>query len=156
MQDRTFIIDSDYLDGVKEHLYGYMITDDGDIYIDEVPDKIYDSGLFCIVKRRSNNIIVKQDFCASFGLYLYQSNNHFVVSNSFFRMVEYIDDKLSINYRALDIIFYADDCPIIYKETPIKEIVKLTSDEYISINVVEKSISVLQKKYVYFEKQPDR
>ena len=65
VKNRTFIIDSEHLQEIKDCLYGYMVTDDGNIYIDEIPDNISDAGLFCLVKRNDD---WKYWWCKSVGL----------------------------------------------------------------------------------------
>ena len=59
MIDRTFIIDSNDLSAVKSALYGYMVTDDGRLFIDEIPDEISDTGSFVLVTCEDGRITVR-------------------------------------------------------------------------------------------------
>ena len=148
MYDRTFIIDSNNLSKVKSKLFGYMITDDGDIYIDKIPNNISDTGLFSLIEKKNNKIIIRQDFCASFGLFLYKKDDYFIISNSFMKLLENINDKLTINKNVFDSILYVDDAYILNHDTLVKEIYKLSSDEYINIDINTKVLNIEKNEYI--------
>lgn len=155
MYDRTFIIDSNNLSKVKSKLFGYMITDDGDIYIDKIPNNISDTGLFSLIEKKNNKIIIRQDFCASFGLFLYKKDDYFIISNSFMKLLENINDKLTINKNVFDSILYVDDAYILNHDTLVKEIYKLSSDEYINIDINTKVLNIEKKDYLYYKRRFD-
>ena len=152
MYDRTFIIDSNNLNKVKNRLYGYMITDDGDIYIDKIPKKNTNTGLYTLIEKSNNIITISQDFCASFGLYLYKKENYFMISNSFIKLIENIKDKLTINKLVFDSILYVDDAYILNHDTLVKEIYKLSSDEFITIDIDTKVLNIKRKEFIYYKR----
>lgn len=150
--DRTFIIESEYLDKVQSQLYGYMVSEDGLIFIDEIPDKITNTGFFSLVQRENETISIRQDFCGSFGLFVYKHDQYFVVSNSFFRLAEFLKGKISINKKAVQSLLYAYYSPCYITDTLVNEIIRLDSQAYIIINITNKKIEIHNNYFPYFSR----
>lgn len=100
-------------------------------------------GIYILVKKKKNEIIIKQDFQGNFGLYLYQNQNkdYFAFSNSFLLLEEYLIGKqnFSINrdYANNFVISYL--CSESIYETMIKEIIKIPSNKILVINIKNKT-----------------
>ena len=154
INENFFIIDSNNLENVTSHMYGYSISKKGfltDNYYKNVgyyekPDSI---GSYVMVRINGNEIIINQDYHGSFGLYLYKEKNtdYFAISNSFLFLEEYLVGKkyISFNKDFADNFILSWLCtPSIY-ETMIKEIERLASNSFVIINIKKKRITI---KYI--------
>lgn len=159
MQDRTFVIDSDHLEKEQSRLYGYMVSDDGEVFIDEIPDEISDTGLFCLVVRDGDKLTVRQDFLTSFGLFTWSEGARFCVSNSFFRLVEHVREhcsaelSLDVNYTAS--LVTAADVPLACGNTMAREISKLRSGDHVVIDIPSRTMTVESHPYPVYQVQLD-
>ena len=153
--NRTFVIDSENLQSVVSRLYGYMVTDDGEIYVDEIPEKISDTGMFILVQKTDGVLIIKQDFLASFGLYLYRKGKRFCISNSFFRLAEHRKGKITPHKAAIRELASCPDVPMWEDETPVREIRRLKSQESIQVDLHAGTLTVLRKEYNYYKRKLD-
>lgn len=100
MENRFIIDSSNYID---TKLYGYMITDDGKI-IENYNGKNTRNGCFCLIINKNNNIDIYQDYIGCFGIYLYEKENYFALSNNLLYLINYLHGKLTLNedyYRKL-------------------------------------------------------
>lgn len=100
MENRFIIDSSNYID---TKLYGYMITDDGKI-IENYNGKNTRNGCFCLIINKNNNIDIYQDYYGCFGIYLYEKENYFALSNNLLYLINYLHGKLTLNedyYRKL-------------------------------------------------------
>lgn len=99
--ENRFVIDSNnYID---TKLYGYMITDDGKI-IESYNGENTRNGCYCLVINKNNSINIYQDYIGCFGIYLYEKENYFALSNNFLYLINCLHGKLSLNkdyYRKL-------------------------------------------------------
>ncbi len=153
-KERCFLIDSESLDTVESALYGYMVTDDGRLYLDELPDdpdRISDTGIFSLVLKNGSHITVRQDFMGSFGLYLWQDNDRFLISNSFYRLAERLKGKLTVNRMASKALLYALNTPFLWQETLAREIRKLDALCELEIDAAGR-LTVHEKQFPYFMK----
>jgi len=92
-----FLIDSEHLQEINTHLYGFSIEDSGifeDSNVDQWDqDRFHGVGTYIFIKRKPGQILISQDFNGSMGLYLYRSGDYYAVSNSFFMLIQYLEDK---------------------------------------------------------------
>ena len=159
IDENFFVFDSNNLKRVEPHMYGYSVSKDGiltDNYYKqigkyEIPDP---TGIFVVIRKKGNEIIVNQDFQGNFGLYIYENikKNYFALSNSFLLLEEYLVDKqnITLNKDFADNLVISGLCsPSIY-ETMVKEINKLASNSFIIINIKEKSFKI---NYINYETQ---
>ena len=79
-----FIIESSNLDSVKTKLYGYAISN-YNIISDSFNKKfnVDGTGAYIYVDVNSDEIQIFQDINGSFGIYVFESENYFAISNSF-------------------------------------------------------------------------
>ena len=155
IHDRTFIIDSNDLGSVTSRLYGYMVTDDGNIYIDEIPDTVSDTGMFILIQKTDSTLSIKQDFLSSFGLFLYRKGHRFCISNSLFRLAEYTKGQITPNKAAARELAACPDVPMSTGETLVREIRRLKSNESIQIDLSSGKLTVLRREYTYYRQQLD-
>ena len=135
--ENFFIIDSNNLETIESHMYGFTISKTGiltnnyykNIGYYEEPDL---QGAYVMIRKNGNEIRISQDFYGSFGLYFYENKNieYFALSNSFLMLEEYLLEKQNISFNkdfADNFIISSLCTPSIY-ETLIKEIIKLASN----------------------------
>lgn len=98
--DEFFLITSDNLSDVNTKFYGYTIIDNNILYnIDDSDvEKLNGEGSYIFVLRKENEIHIYQDFIGCYGLYLYNQNGFFAISNSFYKLTEYLKNKVKLNY----------------------------------------------------------
>lgn len=149
IKENFFIIDSNQLDIVESHMYGYSINKNGILtdnyyknlgYYDE-PDP---QGTYAMVRKIGNEIKINQDFCGSYGIYIYQNKktDYFVISNSFLLIEEYLigKQKITLNKEFADTLLVSKLCsPSIY-ETLINEIVMIPANTALIINIEKKKV----------------
>ena len=94
-----FVIDSHSLASVESSLYGYIIDRRG-VFTDYLSGELNGDGCYVRITADLQQIKIEQDSNGSFGLYLYQSDNYFAISNSFFRLQDFLKTRvsLSVNY----------------------------------------------------------
>ena len=100
VSENFFIIDSNNLDEIKSHMYGFSVSTKG-ILTNNYYRKIghYEEpepqGVYIMIRKIGDKIILNQDFCGSFGIYIYESKNkeYFALSNSFLLLEEYLVGK---------------------------------------------------------------
>lgn len=157
IEENFFVFDSNNLENIKPHMYGYCLSKDGfltDNYYKKLgyykePDSL---GAYIMIRRNESSIIINQDYYGSFGLYIYKDNysNYFALSNSFLLLEEYLIDKknISLNRDFSDNFIITWLCtPSIY-ETMINEIRRLPSNVFIVINTTNKKFEI---NYIDYE-----
>ena len=95
INENFFIIDSNYLDEIKSHMYGFSVSTKG-ILTNNYYRKIghYEEpepqGVYIMIRKIGDEIILNQDYCGSFGIYIYENKNneYFALSNSFLLKLE--------------------------------------------------------------------
>lgn len=157
IDENFFIIDSNNLEEISPHLYGYIISKNG-ILTDnffkmighyEEPEPF---GVYTMIRIINNNIIINQDYYGSYGLFLFENKNesYFALSNSFLLLVEYLygNQNLTLNKDLSDQFLAYGIIALSIYETMIKEIAQLPSNALLSISIKKKiiSISYIQNK----------
>jgi len=149
IKENFFIIESNRLEEVSSYFYGYSVSKKGIItnnYYREIgfyedPDP---QGVYVLVKRNENTIQINQDYYGSYGVYIYENKGYFAFSNSFLLLVEYLigNENMTFNEDFADNLIISDLCsPSIY-ETLVKEIIKIPSNSFITINIKEKKYKI--------------
>ena len=155
MMDHCFFISSDDLESVETRMIGMMITDDGKVWMNEVPPQRDGTGYYVLIEREEGLIRIRQDHCGSFGLFLYRDESGFLLSNSFFLLAEKAADRLSLNREYLMTLLCARECPVDHRATLAREIVRLSSDESVEIDPASGRLSVIRTPRVLFGRKPE-
>ena len=149
IKENFFIIDSNNLEEVDSYMYGYSISKKGiltnNYYIRkgnyEEPEPL---GAYILIRRNLNEIQINQDYYGSYGIYIYENNGYFAFSNSFLLLVEHLIENRNMTFNK----DFADNLIIsglysysIY-ETLVKEINKIPSNSYITMNIKEKKYKI--------------
>ena len=146
-----FVIDSDNLDSVEDKFIGYALFRDGDsIYKND--DSSYPTGAFIDISAggaetsgdRRNKIVIHQDITGNFHLYLYRNKGYFAISNSLFKLIDYLSSRTSLTlnkeYAAHFLSMHLANYT--YKQTIIKEIELLPKETYLEIDVETKELTL--------------
>ena len=149
--DEFFIIDSNNLNSVYSKFYGYAVQYDGIVFEDTISKygELSGDGAFIWVNVDENTIIISQDFLGSYGLYLYESQDYFAISNSFIKLVEYLKDYkyISFNKNYADSFLFTDLCSFAYEDTLVNEINVLPRNYKIIIDKFNNSLSFKEIDY---------
>ncbi len=152
-EEHSFLISSDSLESVKSRMIGFMICEDGSFFVNEFPSGHSRTGCFVLIERDGDKIRISQDFCGSFGLFLYQDEHGFLLSNSFFTLAEKIPEKLSLNKDYMHSFLYAREAPLSLSGTLANEILRLTSEISVEITISSKSLSFRKEKTDFFKRK---
>ena len=153
MEDNFFIIDSDNLNSVNTKLYGYVINNDKIIFENSENNELSNNGAYIYVHTEDDKIRITQDYIGSYGLYYYQKEDYFAISNSFLKLMEYLaDNHKTINFNK-DYANYLMSQKLVSNlssTTLIKEIEILPEDIHVIIDKTSKNIefkqNIIEKK----------
>lgn len=124
--DEFFIIDSDNIMNIKSKLIGFSIVDDEIVRNENFNENISlsKSGCYVYIEATEDKVSFYQDVNGSWGLYVYQLDGYFAISNSFLKLVEYLrnNHKITFNDDFSKAFMSTGLCSVIYKETMINEI----------------------------------
>lgn len=143
IKEKFFVLDSNNYKDFKTKLYGYYFDEQGNLITQSNFEKFDENahGAYIFVENNNGKITIKQDFNGSYGLYLFQKDNYFAVSNSFLYLVEYLKSKfeLSYNYDYANTFLVCVLCSEVYEKTFINEITALSRDTEIHIydNIIQ-------------------
>ncbi len=141
-----FIIDRDHLDQVKTKLYGYLLDEtgitSGSEYSGEIPSSD-DCGAYVIVRRLEDEITIEQDFFGKYGLYLFESEGYYAISNSFLYLVDYLKHRypLSMDTEYADYLLVSDLVSTVCGRTMIREIRLLDRNSSVHISLRDRTLT---------------
>ena len=141
-KEEFFIIDSDNLDSVEDKLYGFILKD-GEVLRGTVIENFTGEGTYVSVQSSESEITVHQDFNGSYGLYVYNKDGNFAISNSFLHLVEHLKTKygLSLNEDYAKLLMSCGLCSMVFRETLINEIECIPRNYIIRIDKPQKSLN---------------
>lgn len=152
LDSNFFVISSDNLDTVNSRLYGYAIfseSDDNkyDIFINGSLDYIPVSadGAYINVVCNSENIDIQQDCNGSYGLYLYQKDGYFAISNSYLYLLDYLKHRVKLSLNQDYVKYYIAEplATLSVSETLINEIELLPKDIKVKIDLSSKDLTTI-------------
>ena len=143
--EHFFILDSEHLDRTETSFFGFCISDgiliDGNSNQKISAESLSGCGAYISITRSENEILIRQDYLGCYGLYLYQSSDGFVISNSFYYLLTYLKGrKLTINTDYVNAMQVVELCSMFYSETMIKEIEMLPSNVVLHIDIPKKEL----------------
>ena len=156
-EENFFILDSNNLKNVRAHMYGFSVSKNGiltDNYYKQLGEykEPEPQGVYIMIRKLGNDIIINQDIYGSFGIYIYENNKtqYFALSNSFLLLEEYLIGKenMSFNKEFADNLILNSLCSFSIEETLIKEIKQIPSNAFIELNINKKSLKI---KYLDFK-----
>ena len=144
LKNEFFIIDSYNLDGIDSNLYGYILNSDGLITNENISSdlKLDSQGAYVFVKRDGDEIRIYQDFIGSYGLYIFKKEDYFAISNSFLKLIEFLNENhhdLTLNMDFAQTFLSIDLCSLSFSETLINEISLIPRNHILKIDVKSKS-----------------
>lgn len=153
IEENFFIIDSNNLEQILPHMYGFCVSEKGiltDNYYKQLGkyEEPEPQGVYIMIRKIGNKIILNQDYSGSFGLYSYENknDNYFALSNSFLLLEEYLVGKKNISFNKdfADNFIITNLCTYSIYETLINEIIQIPSNSYIEIDID------MKKKNIYY------
>ena len=143
--DAHFIFDSNHIEDIQSRLYGFYTTEKG-IFTHTLPseDIANATGIWIRVKRLEHSIDISQDHIGSFGLFLYQKDNYWALSNSFNHLLDFLkqDHSLHLNDEYAQTYLAQQLCISAYGQTIIKEIQWLDRRALVQINIEDSSLDI--------------
>lgn len=138
-KDKYFILDSKDLTRCTSRFIGYCLLD-GEVFasLDDLQGRMPDgTGAYVFVKRDADTITIMQDSLGSYGLFLYENENNWVLSNNFQYLVDYLKPhhSLTLNKDYADALLLLGLCSHVYGETLVNEITLLDRSATITIDM---------------------
>lgn len=148
VEKEFFLITSDNLASVQTKFYGYSIQRTG-IYEEEnlTPEAVANldgRGCYVYVEVKDGKITIKQDLNGCWGIYLFRHGDYFALSNSFFRLLDYVKFRYPLTPNRdfisyLPISGYACQA---YSETAVNEICTIDRNSTLTINIAKKTLKI--------------
>lgn len=150
-ENNFFVIDSDNLKNLKTRLFGYIISDNEVITNENWGKKVKidGTGAYVFIFKSKNQINIFQDLNGSFGLYFYENDGYFAISNSFLKLLGHVKEKyeLSLNQDYLKLLITVPIYSTLYDETPINEIKILPRNFKVEIDINTKKVNFTKIDY---------
>ena len=140
IEENFFILDSNNLDKIESHMYGFCVSTKGILTNNYYKNKGFKEepeieGVYVLIRKKDNEISLNQDFYGSFGIYIYENKdkNYFAISNSFLYLFEYLVGKqeLSLNKDYSDNLIISNLFIASTYETLVNEITKIPSNKLV-------------------------
>lgn len=151
IDDNFFVIDSDNCKTIKSKLYGFVLLDNKLIafknnYNKHIEKKEY--GTYINIIKEDEKLIIEQDAIGSYGLFIYQKDAYFAISNSFYYLVLYLNKnkKLTINMDNIKYFMTQPLTTLSITKTPIYEIKQIDKDMKIIIDTEANSVDFVRDK----------
>ena len=145
-----FIIDSNNLHSVKSRLFGFSILNGDIVKNGDTCDNINQLGLgsYININVDDEKISIYQDFGGCWGLYLFKNGDYFAISNSFLKLVEYLNNthNLSLNDDFAK-SFMSTNFALIFRQTLVNEIEFIPRNVIINISKQFKEITYEKVDY---------
>lgn len=147
--DNFFIISSENtFDQIKPRVYGYAILEDN-IFVNshncnfKFPETTY--GCYVNVCTNNNTIYLYQDWFGSYGIYLYEHDGYFAVSNSLLYLVNYLKTRkhLTFNHKYAKAFLSNPIASLAFQDTMIEEIVMLPKNSHVEISLSDSTVNVV-------------
>ncbi|MCH5249301.1 MAG: hypothetical protein J1E98_05195 [Lachnospiraceae bacterium] len=146
VEKEFFLIDNNNLTDIHSRLYGFSVQDSG-IYENEnltqgAVAQMEGCGCYVYVDVKDDEIIIKQDFNGSWGIYFFQYEDYFAISNSFFRLLDHIKKEypISLDRDYCNHIIVDNLASLTCSETPVKEIKLIAKNAVIKIDILKKQL----------------
>ena len=99
---------------------------------------------------KQNKILIHQDITGNFHLFLYRKNGYFAVSNSLFKLIDYLSTRVELtlnreyaaHFLSISLTNHA------YRQTIINEIEQLPKETYLEIDVDTKELALKKVRSV--------
>lgn len=148
-----FFIDSTNTKSINPFFVGYALstnpahTDLDALMSDETLYEQSIDGCFVSCQCIDDRLVVSQDAFGSFGLYFYQADDYFALSNSFFTLIENLADKtnLTLNRDFTDHLLFAGYSTFSCTETPVNEISCLPRNSSVLIDIIANKVNLHSK-----------
>jgi hypothetical protein len=136
--ENYWLINTKDLSKVKNTFIGYTVTDDGNIILNEIPDKVDGTGAYTFIKVLEDKIEIYQDFLGIQGIYHYKNNDFSVFSNGYDILVDYLiksNLKLTFNRDYATQYIFSNEEAVNINDTLIKEISRLAKNIKVEIDL---------------------
>lgn len=151
IDDNFFVIDSNNCKTIKGKLYGFVLLDNKllafkDNYNTHIEKKEY--GTYINIIKEDEKLIIEQDAIGSYGLFIYQKDDYFAISNSFYYLVLYLNkkNKLTLDIDNIKYLLTQSLTTLSITKTPIYEIKQIDKDMKIIIDTEARSVDFVRDK----------
>ena len=141
-----WIVDSRKLQEVSDAFYGWTIDSNRNVIVNSFPDVLDGTGSYSYIKKYINTVEIGQDFLGTHCLCMYNGSDFCVVSNSFFKLLQYLKNdgiKLTFNKDFGLQYLYCNEEPFSLNDTLVNEIKIIDNGLTIAIdqygNIIELS-----------------
>lgn len=150
-----FLLDSEHLDRISSHFYGFTIQNGTITSAPAAP--LTGDGAYVDIRRDGDTVTITQDFMGSYGLYLFEAEDYFALSNSFPLLVDHVKRRfpITLNREYADYFLCADLCSAAFSETMVREIRLLDRAAVVSICIPGKKLSLSTVDYSENTLYPD-
>ncbi len=155
LSERFFIVDTEHPENIRPGLYGVMFTEDGFLAGPSLPEQQTRIGYYTAVQLNGNTVRITQDFLGAFGIYFYQNNGRTVISNSFFRLADYLKGQLTANNEAIRALIASSFAPVGVDDTLAREIRQLDSQDSVMIDLESGKVTTEKTPFPYFRRKLD-
>ena len=160
-KDNLFVLDSNGLDAVQTHLYGYIIIDSK--VIDEEARQnghqisLTGIGSYDYIERTGDTITISQDFLGSQGIYLYRNEDYFALSNSELLLIERLKERyhLTLNRNYALHLISSGHVVKSAEDTMINEISFLDRHLQLTIDIPNRDMHIQHLDYKEHTVLPD-
>ena len=108
-------------------------------------------GVYIMIRKIGEELIINQDFHGSIGLYFYENKdeNYFALSNSFLLLVDKLIGRQNITFNKdyADNLITTSYCSFSISETLIKEVNQISANSYLIINIKSKTVTIKNIDY---------
>lgn len=144
-----FVISSDNCKSIASCFYGYAIIDNK-LYINKLDHTKFinnlEYGFYVNIIDNDDDIIIQQDYYGMYGLFLYNTNNYFAVSNSLLMLINHLRANrmhMSINKMYCNSFLFTTTS-LSFKNTIVNEIEHIPHFYLLRINKIRKTIDKVQ------------
>ena len=148
MHSHDFFVVSSYNCLIAEsRLYGFALVEDkfyinGDVGV--LPP--YADGTYINIVKDQDTLSIYQDYNGGYGLYLFQKDDYFAISNSFKCLLDYLKNqtKLTVNEDYAKYFITDELASLSVSETLVNEIKLLPKDVMVNIGLKSQSLKIIK------------
>lgn len=151
--EHYFCIDAANARDAVPRLYGYALLGsrliDENSYTPADADLLDGTGMYVCVQKTDTELIIRQDFNGSYGLFVYRDGDTWAIGNSYQYVVDHVRGRhpLTMDRDCLLHMFGMVVCSMSFGRTPMTEITRLPRDSAVHIDLTSGTLSFSRIDY---------